>query len=376
MRREPRGTRSGRERHRNAGPCQCTRPTTRQRRARRGGWVCGAGSWGCASREEAAIVAAAPGSRQRRHRYALRGAHDDAPRSTRLPGRPRTARPAARRATAGADAEHGERNACWPGVDARRMRRSPPPSFSSIPSARSLAMRAFTPPLGWPRRLPRASWLALATVALAGLLWAHGPIGQWADYHAFADDRAWLGLRECGQRAEQPAVPRGRRLGTLAVAPGAGGEPVARCLAGFGAGAGAHRRRLLGLSLGALERQPGRRPAADRLGLRRPGLGLPRRTRRRALEPGTHARRGARARHALGRLLVADRAGRPRRSAPLSVRPVPADAAGAARPGARSARRRRQRPRRPGPGGRCSAATPRPSCSRWPTGRCSSRSAG
>ena len=26
------------------------------------------------------------------------------------------------------------------------------------------------------------------------LLWAHGPIAQWADYHAFADERAWLGL--------------------------------------------------------------------------------------------------------------------------------------------------------------------------------------
>jgi hypothetical protein len=55
-------------------------------------------------------------------------------------------------------------------------------------------MRTFTPPLGWPRRLPRASVLALAILALAGLLWAHGPIGQWADYHAFADGRAWLGL--------------------------------------------------------------------------------------------------------------------------------------------------------------------------------------
>ena len=55
-------------------------------------------------------------------------------------------------------------------------------------------MRAITPLSGRPRRLPRASWLALATVALAGLLWAHGPIAQWADYHAFGDDRAWLGL--------------------------------------------------------------------------------------------------------------------------------------------------------------------------------------
>lgn len=55
-------------------------------------------------------------------------------------------------------------------------------------------MRAFTRPLGSPRRLPRAAWLALATVAFAGLLWAHGPVGQWAAYHAFADARAWLGL--------------------------------------------------------------------------------------------------------------------------------------------------------------------------------------
>jgi len=55
-------------------------------------------------------------------------------------------------------------------------------------------MRALVPLFGRPRRLPRATWLALATVALAGLLWAHGPIRQWADYHAFADDRTWLGL--------------------------------------------------------------------------------------------------------------------------------------------------------------------------------------
>ena len=65
-----------------------------------------------------------------------------------------------------------------PRFAARRMRRSPPPSFSSIPSARSLAMRAFTPPLGWPRRVPRATWLALATVALAGLLWRTGRSGN------------------------------------------------------------------------------------------------------------------------------------------------------------------------------------------------------
>ena len=55
-------------------------------------------------------------------------------------------------------------------------------------------MRGFTSLSALPRRTPRAAWLAIATVALAALLWAHGPIAQWADYHAFADDRAWLGL--------------------------------------------------------------------------------------------------------------------------------------------------------------------------------------
>ena len=55
-------------------------------------------------------------------------------------------------------------------------------------------MRAFIHPLGRPRRLSRSGWLAVATAVLAGLLWAHGPIGQWADYHVFADRRAWLGL--------------------------------------------------------------------------------------------------------------------------------------------------------------------------------------
>jgi hypothetical protein len=46
---------------------------------------------------------------------------------------------------------------------------------------------------GW-RRLPRPFWLGLATVVAAALLWAHGPIAQWPDYHAFADARAWLGV--------------------------------------------------------------------------------------------------------------------------------------------------------------------------------------
>ena len=55
-------------------------------------------------------------------------------------------------------------------------------------------MRAFIPSLGGPRLLSRSGLLALAAVALAGLLWARGPIGQWAHYHLFADQRSWLGL--------------------------------------------------------------------------------------------------------------------------------------------------------------------------------------
>ena len=55
-------------------------------------------------------------------------------------------------------------------------------------------MRAFIPRSARPRRLPRATWLALAAFVLAAMLLAHGPIAQWADYHAFADDRAWAGL--------------------------------------------------------------------------------------------------------------------------------------------------------------------------------------
>jgi predicted membrane channel-forming protein YqfA (hemolysin III family) len=35
--------------------------------------------------------------------------------------------------------------------------------------------------------------VALATL-LALLLWWHGPVAQWASYHAFADRRAWLGI--------------------------------------------------------------------------------------------------------------------------------------------------------------------------------------
>ena len=55
-------------------------------------------------------------------------------------------------------------------------------------------MRAFIHPLDGLRSLSRSGLLALATAVLAGLLWAHGPIGQWSDYHVFADRRAWLGV--------------------------------------------------------------------------------------------------------------------------------------------------------------------------------------
>ena len=55
-------------------------------------------------------------------------------------------------------------------------------------------MRALDPLFASVRTTPRSAWLALAAFALATLLWMHGPIAQWADYHAFADDRAWLGL--------------------------------------------------------------------------------------------------------------------------------------------------------------------------------------
>jgi hypothetical protein len=55
-------------------------------------------------------------------------------------------------------------------------------------------MPALIPPLRAARRLSRRAWLALAAAVLAGLLWAQGPIVQWADYHLFADRRAWLGV--------------------------------------------------------------------------------------------------------------------------------------------------------------------------------------
>jgi hypothetical protein len=45
---------------------------------------------------------------------------------------------------------------------------------------------------------PLGRWARIFLVLLAALagaaLWLHGPIGQWADYHAFADGRAALGI--------------------------------------------------------------------------------------------------------------------------------------------------------------------------------------
>lgn len=55
-------------------------------------------------------------------------------------------------------------------------------------------MPAASPVLPRSRAAARAFWLALAAAALGLALWVHGPIAQWADYHAFADQRAWLGM--------------------------------------------------------------------------------------------------------------------------------------------------------------------------------------
>ena len=43
-------------------------------------------------------------------------------------------------------------------------------------------------------RRPHPAWLFFAAALLALGLTLHGPIAQWAGYHAFADARSWLGL--------------------------------------------------------------------------------------------------------------------------------------------------------------------------------------
>lgn len=55
-------------------------------------------------------------------------------------------------------------------------------------------MRLLVPSISSPPAPPRALWLAVVALAVASALLAHGPIAQWADYHAFADQRPWLGL--------------------------------------------------------------------------------------------------------------------------------------------------------------------------------------
>lgn len=41
---------------------------------------------------------------------------------------------------------------------------------------------------------PRTTWLLVVALSLGTALGLHGPIAQWAGYHAFADARSWLGL--------------------------------------------------------------------------------------------------------------------------------------------------------------------------------------
>ena len=41
---------------------------------------------------------------------------------------------------------------------------------------------------------PSPAWLLVMAAALLAALAVHGPIAQWASYHAFADARSWLGL--------------------------------------------------------------------------------------------------------------------------------------------------------------------------------------
>lgn len=40
----------------------------------------------------------------------------------------------------------------------------------------------------------RALWLWAIAAVLGAAMWLHGPIAQWADYHAFADRRTWLDI--------------------------------------------------------------------------------------------------------------------------------------------------------------------------------------
>ena len=52
-----------------------------------------------------------------------------------------------------------------------------------------------------------ARFLPLALLYAAFLMWlAHGPIHQFADYHAFADKRAWLGIPNAGDVLSNLAI--------------------------------------------------------------------------------------------------------------------------------------------------------------------------
>ena len=154
-------------------------------------------------------------------------------------------------------------------------------------------MRAFIHSLGGPRGLPRSGLLALATAVLAGLLWAHGPIGQWADYHVFADRRAWLGVPNAADvLSNLPFLAIGAwALWKLRRAPAA--SPSLTAWRAFALAIVITAVGSATYHWAPVERQPGRRPAADRLGLRRPGVGFPRGARRHALEPAACAVRGA-----------------------------------------------------------------------------------
>ena len=129
-------------------------------------------------------------------------------------------------------------------------------------------------PSSLPRRAARAAArqrLALATVVLAACSGRTGRSAQWADYHDFADERAWLGLPNAANvLSNLPflavgawALWRLRRApaASPSLAPGARSR-VALVLTAVGSSA---------YHWAPVERQPGRRPAADRLGLRRPG---------------------------------------------------------------------------------------------------------
>ena len=195
-------------------------------------------------------------------------------------------------------------------------------------------MRAFIRSLGGPRRLPRSGLLALATTVLAGLLWAHGPIGQWTDYHVFADRRAWLGVPNAADvLSNLPFLAIGAwALWKLRRAPAA--SPSLTAWRAF-----ALAIVITAVGSATYHWAP-RTTAWSATGCRSPGPAPPwRRLSSGSASPRTGAGRMCCSRRwaspRCGRLLVADRTGRPRRPAPLPVRPGAADAAGAARPAAR-----------------------------------------